>query len=424
MREASEPFIPGKTCWHAGTAPRAAFLIDCAAYCTAFVAAALWLGRRLTRSDASSRVPARPTMRHSLPTLLLCLIALLVAATPAAAGQPPSDEYLRGYARAILDRDFPAAKITLSITDGVVVLSAPELSSAEKDRLARALSSVDGVKTVTVAEAELPATEPGGVIEKEKDTPYFLPPTFIFRPLLADPRWPHFSASYQTYSRGGDLDHAGAPNFGETIPLIRFDGPDDGLMDLAIQAGVFAVFDMDAPSHDLVNADYWVGLPLAYRKGDFSALARVFHQSSHLGDEFLLGGRADKRVNLSYESVDSILSYELPLGFRAYGGGGYMFHRDPEDLDPWSLQYGLELRSPLILWDTIRPVAALDVQNRQESGWDFDLSLRAGVQLEGPSFWSRKMQLLFEYYNGRSPNGQFYENGIEYYGFGVHFFYD
>jgi hypothetical protein len=364
-------------------------------------------------------------MRHLRLTLLFCLLCLLPAAVTAATGSQPSDEFLAGYAKAILDRDFPAVAINLSVSDGVVCLSAPTLSSAERERLTRLLIGVSGVREVRLLPEQLAAqTESGRQVENDKQTPVLLPAAFLFRPLLADPRWPHFSASYQSYARGGGLDHAGATNFGETIPLVRFDGPADGLMDLAIQAGVFSVFDMDASSHDLVNADYWVGLPLAYRKGDFSALARVFHQSSHLGDEFLLGGRADERVNLSFESVDTILSYELPLGLRTYAGGGFMFHKEPEDLDPWSLQYGLELRSPLILWNTLRPVAALDVQNRQESGWDFDLSLRAGVQLEGPDFWSRRMQILFEYYNGRSPNGQFYENGIEYYGLGLHFFYD
>ena len=39
------------------------------------------------------------------------------------------------------------------------------------------------------------------------------------------------------------------------------------------------------------------------------------------------------------------------------------------------------------------------------------MSLRAGVQLENPDFLSRKLQILIEYYNGTSPNGQFYASG-------------
>jgi len=70
----------------------------------------------------------------------------------------------------------------------------------------------------------------------------------------------------------------------------------------------------------------------------------------------------------------------------------------------------LEFRSEKTWLDgALRPVAAVDVQNREESDWDTDVSARAGVQFENPDFLSRKMLLLLEYYNGKSPNGQFYE---------------
>ena len=45
----------------------------------------------------------------------------------------------------------------------------------------------------------------------------------------------------------------------------------------------------------------------------------------------------------------------------------------------------------------------------------------SGFQLESPSFESTKLQLLGEYYDGRSPNGQFFERTIRYMGFGAHF---
>ncbi len=196
-------------------------------------------------------------------------------------------------------------------------------------------------------------------------------------------------------------------------------------MEVGIQAGVFSIFDLGAESLDLVNADYFVAIPLSFKKDNFSALARVFHQSSHLGDEYLLRGQTQERINLSYEGFDTILSYNLPLGFRIYGGGGYLFDRDPTSLKPWITEAGLEFRSPHTWWNnSLRPVAAVDIQNREESNWNTDVSARAGVQLENPDFLSRKLQILIEYYNGRSPNGQFYIQNIESIGIGLHFFYD
>ena len=103
----------------------------------------------------------------------------------------------------------------------------------------------------------------------------------------------------------------------------------------------------NSPSSDLVNADYIVGIVVGYRHGPFSALGRLFHQSSHLGDEYVLSDEAEYRVNLSYQAVDLRLSYEF-FGdvLRLYVGGEDIFEREPATLKPLSLQSGLEFRSP------------------------------------------------------------------------------
>ncbi|HKQ65819.1 MAG TPA: DUF1207 domain-containing protein, partial [Methylomirabilota bacterium] len=190
--------------------------------------------------------------------------------------------------------------------------------------------------------------------------------------------------------------------------------------EVGIHAGVFSVFDMDADSFDLVNADYLVGLPLSVRYEDFTAMLRVFHQSSHLGDEFLLRTKTN-RINLSYESVDLKFSYEFGDLLRLYAGGGYLFHQTPSNLDPFSVQYGIEFRSP---WPQHskgwRPLVAVDVQQREENEWSADVSARAGIEIDGVLL-TRKLQILLEYFNGHSPNGQFYKDKVEYIGLGTHF---
>src|SRR5207245_1520060 len=133
-----------------------------------------------------------------------------------------------------------------------------------------------------------------------------------------------FGASYQYYLNDRDLKNVGAVSFGETVTLYRdrFRGV---WWELGIQAGVFAVFDLDAVSKDLVNADYLVAAVVGARYGSFSAQGRLFHQSSHVGDEFLLRNRVKNRINLSYESVDLKASYDFSDAFRVYAGGGYLF---------------------------------------------------------------------------------------------------
>ena len=75
---------------------------------------------------------------------------------------------------------------------------------------------------------------------------------------------------------------------------------------ISISGSVFAQFDLDVNSYDLLNADYIVGIPITMRTGAFSARLRLYHQSSHLGDEFLLREEDPTfvRENISYESAE------------------------------------------------------------------------------------------------------------------------
>jgi opacity protein-like surface antigen len=182
---------------------------------------------------------------------------------------------------------------------------------------------------------------------------------------------------------------------------------------------------MNAQSKDLVNADYTVGLLTSYRTGPFSGFLRLHHQSSHLGDEFILDSPTPvNRVNLSFEEVDLKLSYELTSWFRIYGGGGMLVGRDPSYLPRGTSQVGTELTSPWTLWDgKVRPVAYGDFQANERSNWRVASSVMAGLQFENARIGDRKLQVLAEYFGGPSPNGQFYTQNTEWFGLGIHLYY-
>ena len=356
--------------------------------------------------------------------LAVLVLFLALAPSPPVLAAPPSDAWLEGYAAAVLERELGLSPPSLRVRDGVVTLSAGELGRADRARVQTLLGAIRGVTRVEIVAdttaaptAPAPPSPPPRVLRDWQTG--LLPGGTLFQPLMADPRWPHFAASYQRYLRDPTLTDVGAVSFGETFALLR-ERFWESWWEAGIQAGVFAIFDLNAESADLVNADYFVALPFGFRNGDLSALLRIFHQSSHLGDEFLLRSKIP-RLNLSYEGVDVKVSYDFSDWLRVYGGGGYIFHTDPPGLDPLSLQYGAEVRSP---WPDRaagwRPVAAVDVQHREENDWSSDFSARAGVELDGV-LASRKMQILFEYFLGRSPNGQFFRNKIEYFGIGAHF---
>ena len=248
----------------------------------------------------------------------------------------------------------------------------------------------------------------------------FFPGSELFRPLIADPRWPRFSGAFQQYLDEDELDRVGSANFGDHLPILRSPDYAWGHWETAIQAGVFSVFDLDAASFDLVNSDFLAGLTATHRYETLTTMIRIYHQSSHLGDEFVLRDRAD-RVNLSYEVLDLITSFKPWTWLRLYAGGGLLVHREP-NLDRGLVQSGVELASPITLArGTLRPILAVDLQNRQESDWNADVSVRTGFQVEHPALENRRLHILGEFYSGRSPNGQFYEHEITTLGVGLYF---
>ena len=255
-----------------------------------------------------------------------------------------------------------------------------------------------------------------------------LPHGDVFCPLIADPK---STRSFVIYQRGNETDLAtdiGAVGIADQFPFFRTGAvrPGDGLQ-LGLAGAVFAQFDLGTPSYDLLNADYLIGLPLTFRAGPFSGRARIYHQSSHLGDELLARENAPKRENLSFESAEGLLSVDVSA-VRVYGGGEAFLDRDPADLPKWLAHGGLELRpranidfGPLAV---ARLVAGADVKIVNDTATRTGVSVRGGLEFARPhdaAAPSRRWSLLGEYYEGPSPYGQFLRHLIHLVGIGVHF---
>ncbi len=267
-----------------------------------------------------------------------------------------------------------------------------------------------------------------GVETGERAGSVFLPGGTLFCPLAADPK---AASTFASYVRGDFATLANAPAGTNTniaavgiaygIGLLRISAAGEGTgLQFGAEGAVFAQFNLDAPSFDLINADYLVGLPLTFRVAGFSARFRVYHQSSHLGDEYLLSQHPE-RINLSFESAELILSQELgPI--RLYAGGESTFRRVPSSVAARLGHAGLELRPAS--FGAGRLVAALDVKLVDDGGWKAAWSARAGIEiarLPGAGGPSRVVSLLAHYYDGAAPYGQFYRQNIRFYGIGLHF---
>ncbi|HEY7188476.1 MAG TPA: DUF1207 domain-containing protein [Vicinamibacterales bacterium] len=267
-----------------------------------------------------------------------------------------------------------------------------------------------------------------GVHESESHGTVAFPQDSIHCPLLADPKEPRSFASLLRGTFRTLDDPSGATTtivsvgIGDTFGLVRWNGRQagDGVQ-IDVVGAVFAQFDFNAPSKDLINADYTIGFPITFRTHGFSTRVRVYHQSSHLGDEFLLRDSAIQRENLSFESIELLLSQEIHA-LRVYGGAERLFRREPDTVGASVFHGGAEFRSGRA--GPAQMVAAVDMKTTELYDWSPAISGRVGLELirsSASGHPARLVTLMAEFYNGPSPYGQFFQDDISYAGFGIHF---
>jgi hypothetical protein len=264
------------------------------------------------------------------------------------------------------------------------------------------------------------------------ETSEAFPSDDVFRPLMADPKQPQFFAIWQHVNprNGGSSYNLGSVAIGENFGFYTKRPGCDGWQ-VGLLTGVFGQFNLDTKNAALLNTDFNVGIPLSWRSGNWSARVRYYHQSSHLGDEFLISNPGFNRVTLSIEEVEAIVSYDYRW-LRLYGGGGYLVHREPSTLDAGRIQWGFEARAPAMRTRIlapfldrliITPVLSADFKSMDQHAWLIDTNVLGGVE------WSRtgsrrRFRIMATYFYGHNPYGQFFiDQKIQSIGLGAYFMF-
>lgn len=254
----------------------------------------------------------------------------------------------------------------------------------------------------------------------------------VFRPLMADPKQPQFFANWRSTRSRTDrtTSNIGSVAIGENFGFYtRRDGCNG--WQISLLTGIFSQFDLDEKNAQLINTDFNVGIPLTWRSGNWSARLRYYHQSSHIGDEFLGANPGFKSITFILEEVDAILSYEYRW-LRLYGGGGYLVHREPATFDRGKIQWGFEARAPSMRTGilgsfldrlVVTPVLSADFKSIQAHDWIIDTNVLGGFE------WSRtgsfrRFRIMATYFHGYNPYGLFVINQkIESMGLGAYFMF-
>lgn len=340
------------------------------------------------------------------------------------------EEYMRGYIESYLVQKIgvAAGQIAVTVDGETVTLTGIVESKREKEKIVSAIKSFRGVKKVSANFKIVPGSRerwkswPSWTMPQPGKKKMFFPKGDIFMPPLADQKQPRFHTTWQRWHTDFGIFNIGSVGFGENIGVIRSPGKREGDgFQFGISGAVFAVFNLDSDSMDLINADYIVGFPFSARYKEWSFRMRFFHQSSHLGDEFLLNPQSIQvqRINLSYETLEFLGSYETK-GFRIYGGTSRILSSFT-DIRKNRVQGGIEYRGKPTGWRTARFISGCEVSAWDETHWEQDLSLKMGLAFQNPYYESLGLQILLEYYNGHIPHGQFYNLHANYFGAGIAF---
>ncbi|NGX58137.1 MAG: hypothetical protein K940chlam3_01042 [Chlamydiae bacterium] len=267
----------------------------------------------------------------------------------------------------------------------------------------------------------------------------------LMPPFLADPRKIGMSAGWRVHDQaikhvgvndgfGPDCpsDHSGPVSFGDYAGLIRFCNPfcRGGILDIGIEGNVWAIFQHTRESAPLINADYYVAIPITYAYRCWAFRVRLYHISSHLGDEFLCNNLGFDRRNPSSEYIDFFMSWVPNCDIRIFGGAGFIVRRD-ETFQHRRLyfEYGFDYYFPVARWFIPkscvlgRPFLGAYIRNREDNDYKFDGTFVYGYE------WSRlycdykKIRVFMEYHTGYSLEGQFSRLRTEYAAFVVYYGY-
>lgn len=270
----------------------------------------------------------------------------------------------------------------------------------------------------TAPASDAPVWPPAGVYDEGA---VLISPARVFEPLIADPRWPRFSAYYNYYAADQFLEHMGTVSLGESLAVYRDVTEAGDLWETGLYGSVYGVYDI-GEGNNLYNTDWYFGLYYAYRHDDLSLLVRTYHDSGHLGDEFIIKNPDVPRENFVLDGGQVLLSYDIDPSIRIYGGPAWYWSTSEDVEHNYLFQWGLELESPHTIWNGVaRPIAGADVQHWEGRDYVPDLSVRFGLRFEQPHRVGSNVSLLAEYYTGRERNGQFFEDNVQYFGLGLQF---
>jgi hypothetical protein len=238
----------------------------------------------------------------------------------------------------------------------------------------------------------------------EYQTMAFPPAHELFAPLQADPTELRFAF------------HGGAPvhkraiarvDVGDYLGLYRWAFPSGlGAAQLNIGGAIFTRFEATS-QHSLQVIDYYGNVPLDVRLGPVSGRFLFYHDSSHLGDDYLRERNIQSGDN-AWEALRGILSIQPVEALRLYGGYQQSIHNSPNWRGKESFQGGVEIYFITPDHVFLHPYWANDVQTWHRSGWKPTWTSQLGVKTGSATSRGRGISYFLQCQTGPRSEGQFF----------------
>jgi len=252
----------------------------------------------------------------------------------------------------------------------------------------------------------------------------FLPKGHLFDPILLDP------LESQTYgsvlpvymTEGNRYKGSIVPfAFGFAKPFYRRTTEPGRAEEWVLDLASFTQFEayndakLNKALRRIINNDYKISIIYNVRRGVNAYRFRVYHLSSHLGDDYIFRNRitAPTPNSVNYELLD--LTYSRMLqAWRLYGGMGLVL-RKPEQRKRLSGQLGVYYKKPSDRG--VRLVGGVDVKVWQQT--DFRPGIHGGIGLE-VGRTQNNLTFLLEGYSGFRPYSQFENQQTSWIGLGAY----
>jgi len=204
---------------------------------------------------------------------------------------------------------------------------------------------------------------------------------------------------------------------GENFPLLTLKGGQRSII-LGMGSQVYGRFSLTDSKSALISNDWVVGVNTTASLQPWALTLELYHESSHLGDEYGDRFPAD-RLDWTREVLAAWASYTIGV-WRVTAGGSYVLD-DELRLPATGGSLGLDFhgRSRGLLAGQVRPVGGIFLEGVGATKWRISTSAKLGVAFGTRGSHDISIGLIV--HNGLSTQRQFFRQESQYIGMELRF---